>query len=235
MNMPEINDCQICGTPAPIIPGLCEGVAGYRLIRNPWSQTPDFLDGNLHYSCLKESDKKAEFFREFTRMAQAGHEEVASLDGSPPPLTRMGLGMREIFSGTECCIYQSGVSDRWMVVKRTGPWFRLSKRELSDITRGAVPRSPDEVIPYRLPVDLGGDIGKYGLRELLAALGVQDRYAPIDELEKVEYEFIDYYPPKRVLEYVARAPLAIPMEARAFLADYAKSYTPVSFADEEDA
>lgn len=234
--MPDINDCQICGRPAPLVPGQCEGVAGYRLIRNPWSDTPAFLDGNLHFSCLTESEKRDEFFAEFTHMVQAGHEEVESLDGSLPPLTRMGLGMTEIFSGSECAVFQSGVSDRWMVVNRAGPWFRLRKEDLPGIARGDVLHSPDEVIPYRLPVDLGSEIQEYGLSDLLALLGVADRYAPASELSDVRYEFVDYYPPKHLLEYVASAPLTLPDEARSFLAEYAKTYTPVTFEeDSEDA
>ncbi|MGA5363229.1 hypothetical protein [Streptomyces purpurascens] len=233
-NMPDINECQICGAPAPPIPGQSDGVAGYRLIRDPWSATPSFLDGNLHFSCLEESGKSSDFYAEFTRMTQAGHEEIESLDGSPPPLTRMGLAMTQIFSGAECTVFQSGVSDRWMVVKRTGPWFRLSHEDLLNIGRGQVPRSPAEVIPYRLPVDLGNEIGEYGLHEMLDALGVADRYAPESELEGIEYEYVDYYPPKLLLEYAVRAPLSIPQEAHAFLADYIESYIPVSFEDEED-
>ncbi len=232
--MPDINECQICGSPAPLIPGQCDGIAGYRLIRDPWSSVPAFLDGNLHFSCLESSNERSVFFHEFTRMVQSGHQEVPSLDGSLPPLTRMGLAMTEIFSGSECCIYQSGVSDRWMVVKRTGPWFRLRKEDLPDLTRGDIPRSPAEVLPYRLPVDLGSSINTYDLHGLLTALGVEDRYAPADELQNVEYEFVDYYPQKRVLEYSVRASLAIPEEARFFLAEYAKNYVPVRFEDEED-
>ncbi|WP_240436533.1 hypothetical protein [Streptomyces sporangiiformans] len=233
--MPDINECQICGTTAPPVPGQCEEVTGYRLIRNPWSREPSFLDGNLHFSCLEESDESAEFFDEFTRMLQAGHEEIESLDGSLPPLTRMGLGMTQIFAGSECCIFQSGVSDRWMVVKRTGPWFHLRHADLLAIASGTSPKSPAAVIPYRLPIDPGSEVGEWSLPELLAALGVEDRYAATANLEGVEYEVVDYYPPKHLLEYVAAAPLPIPDEARAFLASHAETYTPVSFEDEQDS
>lgn len=233
--MPDVNECQICGTSAPLIPGLCDGVAGYRLIRDPWAGRPSFLDGNLHFSCLAESERNSVFFAEFTRMLQAGHEEVDSLDGTPPPLTRMGLGMRQIFSGSECCVFESGVSDRWMVVKRTGPWFRLRREDLADIERGRTPLSPSEVAPYRLPVDLVSEVGDMSLPELLSALRLAERYAPAADLERVAYEFVDYYAPKQLLEYVARAPLSLPEEARGFLADYAKPYTPVAFEDEERA
>lgn len=234
--MPDINDCQICGRPAPLVPGQCEGVAGYRLIRNPWTDSPAFLDGNLHFSCLAESGKSDEFFLEFTRMVQAGHEEIDSLDGSPPPLTRMGLGMTQIFSGSECAVFQSGVSDRWMVVDRTGPWFRLRKEDLPGMAGRGILRSPAEVIPYRLPVDLGSEIREYGIADILAVLGVADRYAPASELGDIEYEFVDYYPSKQLLEYVASAPLPLPEEARSFLSEYAKSYTPITFEEEgEDA
>ncbi|MET9758671.1 hypothetical protein ABZ016_06390 [Streptomyces sp. NPDC006372] len=209
-------------------------MAGYRLIRDPWSTSPSFLDGNLHFSCLEESDKSAEFSTEFTRMIQAGHEEIDSLDGSLPPLTRMGLAMNRIFSGTECSVFQSGVSDRWMVVKHTGLWFRLSYEDLLSIGRGEVPRSPAEVITYRLPVDLGNEIGEYGLPAVLAMLGVADRYAPESELTGIDYEYVDYYPPKQLLDYVVRAPLSIPREAHSFLAEYVTSYTPVTFEDEEN-
>ncbi|MCX5361595.1 hypothetical protein OG864_23075 [Streptomyces sp. NBC_00124] len=232
MITPDINDCQICGAPAPLVPGRCEEVVGYRLMRNPWSETPAFLDGNLHFSCLENSDKGPDFFLEFTRMVQAGHEEIESLDGSLPPLTRMGLGMTQIFSGPECVILQSGVSDRWMVVKRTGPWFRLGKEDLPTLARRGVVRSPAAVIPYRLPVDLGSDVRGYGLPEVLAALGVADRYAPASELDDVEYEFVDYHSSKRLLEYVVGAPLTLPEEARSFLADHVKSYVPVTFGEE---
>ncbi|MFD8224540.1 hypothetical protein ACFV16_10265 [Streptomyces massasporeus] len=233
--MPDITECQICGASAPPVPGLCDGVAGYRLIRDPWSAVPSFLDGNLHFSCLEESDRNAEFFDEFTHMLRAGHEEIDSLDGSPPPLTRMGLAMTPIFSGTECSVFQSGVSDRWMVVKRTGPWFRLKHEDLLAIGRGEVPRSPAEVVRYRLPFDLSDEITEYGLSELLGALGVADRYGSEKELAGIAYEYVDYYAPKRLLEYEVRAPLAIPQEAHSFLVDYAQTYTPVSFEDEENA
>ncbi|MEU0893273.1 hypothetical protein [Streptomyces massasporeus] len=233
--MPDIDECQICGAAAPPVPGLCDGVAGYRLIRDPWSAAPSFLDGNLHFSCLEESDRNPEFFDEFTHMLRAGHEEIDSLDGSAPPLTRIGLAMTSIFSGTECSVFQSGVTDRWMVVKQTGPWLRLKHEDLLAIGRGEAPRSPAEVARYRLPFDLSDEITEFGLSELLEALGVADRYAPEEELASIAYEYIDYYAPKRLLEYVVRAPLVIPQEAHAFLVDYARTYTPVSSEDEENA
>ncbi|WP_405647121.1 hypothetical protein [Streptomyces sp. NBC_00019] len=95
-----------------------------------------------------------------------------------------------------------------MVVKRTGPWFRLGKEDLPALARRGVVRSPAEVIPYRLPVDLGS------------------------ELEDVEYEVVDYHPSKRLPEYVAGAPLTLPEEAPSFLADHVKSYVPVTFGEE---
>ncbi|WP_405768985.1 hypothetical protein [Streptomyces sp. NBC_01538] len=229
--MPDLNRCQICGNPAPPIPGQCEEVTGYRLIRDPWAPAPSFLDGNLHFSCLEESDRNTEFLADFTRMLQAGHEEVASLDGSLPPLTRMGLSMISIFSGEECSVFQSEVADRWMVVKRTGPWFRLRHTDLLRIAEGIAPKSPSEAITYRLPIDLGHQVAEWDLSELLTALGVEDRYATPAGSERVEYEVLDYYPPKLLLEYAAVAPLPIPTEARTFLADYATTYTPIRFDD----
>ncbi|MEU4049177.1 hypothetical protein AB0F09_08165 [Streptomyces olivaceus] len=228
MKMPDINECQICGEPAPLITGQCEGVAGYRLLRDPWASKPSFLDGNLHFSCLTESDRNALFFEEFTKMLRAGHEEVDSLDGSLPPLTRMGLGMTEVFSGIECCVFQSGVADRWMVVKRTGPWFRLCLEDVTELALGVTPSSSSDVVPYRLPMDIGSDVTELSFPSLLSALGVADRYEP----EFVEYEAIDYYPPKLLLEYVARTPLRLPEEAVTFLSGYIKSYTPVNYDDE---
>lgn len=233
--MPDVNNCQICGAPAPPVPGRCDGVTGYRLMRDPWAPVPSFLDGNLHFSCIAKSEKKNEFLNEFTHMLQAGHEEVPSLDGSPPPLTRMGLSMTEIFSGSESSVFQSILTDRWMVVRHDGSWTSLRHRDLLDIARGAVPRSPADVTVYRLPVDIGEEVGRYNLPELLTALGVADRYGTSAELERIEYECLDYYAPKRILEYAACAPLDIPDEARAFLTHHAESYTPVSYEDEEGA
>ncbi|WP_224297117.1 hypothetical protein [Streptomyces olivaceus] len=228
VKVPDINECQICGAPAPPITGQCEEVTGYRLLRDPWAPKPSFLDGNLHFSCLTESDQSALFFDEFTRMLRAGHEEVASLDGSFPPLTRMGLGMTQIFSGTECCVFQSRVADRWVVVKRTGPWFRLALQDVTELGRSITPNPPSDVVPYRLPVDLDSDVRELSLPALLSALKVADRYEP----DFVEYEVIDYYPPKLLLEYVARAPLRLPEEAVAFLSAHIERYTPVRHHDE---
>jgi hypothetical protein len=228
-----ISACQICGAPAPLVPGLSDTVMGYRLLRDPWSDRPSFLDGNLHFSCLERSDKNAVFHEEFTRMLRAGHEEVASVDGSLPPLTRTGLSMWEVFRGVECSVFQSGLADRWLVVKRTGPWFGLGLDDLRDIARGGTPVSPAHVIPYRLPSDLAGSIEAYDLPGLLTALGVADAY-PAGLLARVEYEFVDYYPPKRILEYVARTPLPIPEEARAFLAEHIAHCRPVEFGEGED-
>ncbi|MFE9249964.1 hypothetical protein [Streptomyces sp. NPDC007088] len=233
--MPDMNECQICGAPAPPLPGQCEEVTGYRLIRNPWSPTPSFLDGNLHFSCLEASERRGEFFEEFTRMVRAGHEQIDSLDGSPPPLTRTGLGMTQIYAGSECLVFESGVSDRWMVVRRTGPWYRLSHRDLLDISAGRAPHSPADVVPYPLPREPGSGIAEWDLPELLTFLGVADRYAPPDELERAEYEFVDYYAPKRLLDYAVRAPLPLPREAREFLKGYAQEYVPVTFPDENEA
>ncbi|MFD4545639.1 hypothetical protein [Streptomyces sp. NPDC058466] len=231
--MPDINCCQICGAAAPPIEGYCGEIVGYRLVRDPWAGAPSFLDGNIHFSCLEESDRRERFFDEFTHLVQAGHEEIDSLDGSLPPLTRMGLGMFRIFSGTECDIFQSRVSDRWMVVKKSGPWFSLNYSQLQEIVHGALPTSPADVTRYRLPVDPGPQIAELGLTELLAALGVEERYATVADPAHVEYRFVDYYPPKHLLDYVARAPLPLPGEARAFLATYAETYVPVTFDDEE--
>ncbi|MFJ8810735.1 hypothetical protein [Streptomyces sp. NPDC102490] len=136
--------------------------------------------------------------------------------------------MTEIFSGAECCVFQSGVADRWMVVNRNGPWFRLHLEDITEIARGVIPRSSSDVVPYRLPVDLGSDVMELSLASLLSVLGVADRYEP----DVVEYEAIDYYPPKLLLEYVARAPLHLPREAVAFLTEYVQSYSPVSYDEE---
>ncbi|MEU6222651.1 hypothetical protein [Streptomyces sp. NPDC047042] len=229
--MPDLNRCQICGDPAPPIPGQCEEVTGYRLIRDPWAAVPAFLDGNIHFSCLEGSDRSTEFLVDFTRMLQAGHEEVVSLDGSLPPLTRMGLSMTSIFSGSECSVFQSTVADRWMVVKRTGPWYRLRHTDLLRIAEGITPKSPSEAITYRLPMDLGAQVSEWNLPELLTALGVEGRYATSAGPEPVEYEVLDYYPPKLLLEYAAVASLPIPAEALIFLAEYATTYAPIRFDD----
>ncbi|WP_245235142.1 hypothetical protein [Streptomyces violaceorubidus] len=63
---------------------------------------------------------------------------------------------------------------------------------------------------------------------LLSVLGVVDRYEP----DVMEYEAIDYYSPKLLLEYTARAPLRLPREAVVFLTEYAQDYSPVSYDDE---
>ncbi|WP_326786178.1 hypothetical protein [Streptomyces sp. NBC_00151] len=232
--MPDINRCQICGEAAPPIDGQCGEITGYRLVRDPWSDSPSFLDGNLHFSCLEQSDRRGEFHAEFVHLVQAGHEEIPGLEASHPPLTRMGLSMRPVFSGDECDIFQSRMSDRWMLVKKTGPWFGFGLPQLRAIDSGALPVSSSDVTRYRLPVDLGDEVGAYGLSELLEALGVAHRYADAAEPARVEYRFVDYYAPKRLLDYVAAAPLPLPEEAVAFLAAHAKTYNPVAF-DEEDA
>ncbi|WP_406373865.1 hypothetical protein OG788_26330 [Streptomyces sp. NBC_00647] len=230
--MHDINCCQICGKPAPPVDGWCGEVIGYRLVPDPWAASPSFLDGNLHFSCLEESDKREAFHGEFLRFVQAGHEEVDSLDGTLPPLTRMGLGMSPVFSGDACDIFQSRVSDRWMVVKKCGPWLGLGLPQLRAISEGAPPVSPSDVTRYRLPVDLGDQVGAYGLADLLGALGVRHRYADAADPARVEYRFVDYYAPKRLLDYIAVARLPLPDEARAFLAAHARTYTPVTFDDE---
>lgn len=232
--MPDINRCQICGEAAPPIDGQCGEITGYRLVRDPWSDSPSFLDGNLHFSCLEESGRRGEFHAEFVHLVQSGHEEIPGLESSHPPLTRMGLSMRPVFSGDACDIFQSRLSDRWMLVKKTGPWFGFGLPQLRAIGSGEIPVSASEVTRYRLPVDLGDKVGRYGLSELLESLGVAHRYADADELARVQYRFRDYYAPKRLIDYVAVAPLPLPEEARTFLAAHAKTYTPVTF-DEEDA
>ncbi|MFD9463691.1 hypothetical protein [Streptomyces sp. NPDC060027] len=232
--MHDVNCCQICGTPAPPVDGWCGEVIGYRLIPDLWAASPSYLDGNLHFSCLEESDERAAFHGEFLRFVQAGHEEVDSLDGTGtlPPLTRMGLGMFPVFSGDECDIFQSQVSDRWMVVKKCGPWLGLGLPQLRAIGEGTLPVSPSDVTRYRLPIDLGDQVGTCGLSDLLRSLGVAHRYADAADLARVEYRFVDYYAPKRLLDYVAATPLPLPEEATAFLAAYAKTYSPVTFDDE---
>ncbi|MFD6490997.1 hypothetical protein [Streptomyces sp. NPDC060188] len=227
--MPDINRCQICGEAAPPVEGQCGEITGYRLVRDPWAGSPAFLDGNLHFSCLEQSDERAQFHAEFVKLVQAGHEEVAGLDGSQAAFTRMGLGMLPVFSGDACDIFQSQVSDRWMVVKKTGPWFGLGLSQLRVIGGGGTPASPADVTRYRLPSDLGDEIGGYGLPELLQRLGVTHRYPDAAE---VQYRFVDYYAPKNLLDYIASAPLPLPDEARDFLAAHAKTYTPVTFDDE---
>ncbi|MFD5516124.1 hypothetical protein [Streptomyces sp. NPDC127066] len=142
--------------------------------------------------------------------------------------------MRPVFAGDECDIFQSRMSDRWMLVKKTGPWFGFGLPQLRAIDSGALPVSSSDVTRYRLPVDLGDEVGAYGLSELLEALGVAHRYADAAELTRVEYRLVDYYAPKRLLDYVAAAPLPLPEEAVVFLAAHAKTYNPVTF-DEEDA
>ncbi|WP_406838380.1 hypothetical protein ACICHK_23035 [Streptomyces sp. AHU1] len=231
--MDDIYCCRICGEAAPPIEGFCEEIIGYRLIRDPWADTPSFLDCNLHFSCLEESGNRDRFHSEFLRFVQAGHEEIEGPDGPLPPLTRMGLGMFPVFSGDECDIFQSRVSDRWAVVRRTGPWLGLGLSQLRVIGAGGVPVSPSDVTRYRLPADLGDQVGDYDLPGLLGALGVTHRYSDPARLARVEYRFVDYYPPKRLLDYVAAVPLDLPEEARGFLAAHAQTYKPVTF-DEQD-
>ncbi|MFD5814877.1 hypothetical protein [Streptomyces sp. NPDC127038] len=227
--MPDINRCQICGEAAPPIDGQCGEITGYRLVRDPWSDGPAFLDGNLHFSCLERSDKREEFHAEFVRLVQAGHEEVPGLDASHPPLTRMGLGMAPVFSGDECDIFQSELADRWMLVRKTGPWFGFGLSQLRAIGSGDIPFSDSDVNRYRLPVDPGDEVATYGLSDLLESLGVAHRYEDATGLARVKYRFIDYYAPKQLIDYVAVAPLPLPEEARTFLAAHAKTYTPVTF------
>lgn len=220
--MPDVNSCQICGEPGLLVPGLCGAVDGYRLVRDPWASTPSFLDGTLHFSCLAAAAETPRFVEDFTQMLQAGHEEIASLNGTPPPLTRMGLSMTEVFSGSECCVFMSRLAGTWMVVNRRGAWFPLQRSDLSDIARGVLPRSRPAVVTHRLPQDLGDRIRDHGLADLLEALGVRDRYGTAEHLAQVSYEFIDYHPPRRILEYAVTAPLPVPAEARTFLAHQAE-------------
>ncbi|CAM5475238.1 hypothetical protein STENM327S_08291 [Streptomyces tendae] len=147
INMPDVNECQICGAPAPLITGQCDSVAGYRLLRDPWAPKPSFLDGNLHFSCLSESDRNGLFFDEFTRMLRAGHEEIESLDGSLPPLTRMGLGMTEIFSWhrmlrvpeRRCRSLDGGETQRAVVPSTPGRHYGTRPRRRSPIFLGRRP------------------------------------------------------------------------------------------------
>jgi hypothetical protein len=231
--MDDINHCRICGDPAPPIEGFCGEIIGYRLVRDLWAASPSFLDANLHFSCLEQSDERGRFHAEFVHLVQAGHEEIPGLEASHPPLTRMGLSMRPVFSGDECDIFQSRMSDRWMLVKKTGPWIGFGLPQLQAIRSGSHPVSSSDVTRYRLPVDLGDEVGAYGLSELLESLGVAHRYGDATEPARVEYRFVDYYPPKRLLDYVAVTRLPLPAEAVAFLAAHAKTYKPVTF-DEED-
>ncbi|MFI0967436.1 hypothetical protein ACH4S8_39510 [Streptomyces sp. NPDC021080] len=232
--MPDINRCQICGEAAPPIEGQCGEIIGYRLLRDPWSDSPSFLDGNLHFSCLEESGEREQFHAEFVHLAQVGHEEIPGLEPSHPPLTRMGLSMVPVFSGDECDIFQSQRADRWLLVRKTGPWFGFGLPQLRVIGSGGIPFSDAEVNRYRLPVDLGDEVGTYGLSELLESLGVAHRYADAAELARVEYGFRDYYAPKQLIDYVAMVPLPLPEEARTFLAAHAKTYTPVTFDEDEE-
>ena len=229
----DISLCQICGEAAPPIDGQCGEIIGYRLLRDQWSGSPSFLDGNLHFSCLEQSEEREAFHAEFVHLAQAGHEEIPGLEESHPPLTRSGLSMFPVFSGDECDIFQSRKADRWMLVRKTGPWFGFGLPQLRAIGSGGIPVSASEVTRYRLPVDLGDEVGTYGLSELLEAIGVAHRYADTTELARVKYRFVDYYAPKNLIDYVAVAPLPFPEEARTFLAAHAKTYTPVTFDDED--
>ncbi|MET7988125.1 hypothetical protein [Streptomyces sp. NPDC005281] len=137
--------------------------------------------------------------------------------------------MAPVFSGDECDIFQSELADRWMLVKKTGPWFDFGLPQLQAIGSGEVPFSASDVTRYRLPVDLGDEVASYGLSDLLESLGVAHRYEDATELARVKYRFADYYAPKQLIDYVAVAPLPLPEEARAFLAAHAKTYTPVTF------
>ncbi|MFE2532892.1 hypothetical protein [Streptomyces sp. NPDC059371] len=126
------------------------------------------------------------------------------------------------------------LSDGWMLVKKNGPWFGFGLPQLRAIGSGGIPVSDSEVTRYRLPVGLGDAVGTYGLSELPESLGVAHHYTDAAEPARVEYRFRDYYAPKRLIDYVAVAPLPLPEEARTFLAAYAKTYAPVTF-DEGDA
>ncbi|MFE1286633.1 hypothetical protein [Streptomyces sp. NPDC058751] len=125
------------------------------------------------------------------------------------------------------------MSDRWMLVKKTGPWFGFGLPQLRAIGSGGIPLSASEVTRYRLPADLGGEVGAYGLSGLLEALGVAHRYAEAAELARAQYRFVDYYAPKKLIDYVAVTPLPLPEEARTFLTAHAKTYTPVTFGEED--
>ncbi|AEW95387.1 MULTISPECIES: hypothetical protein [Streptomycetaceae] len=231
----EGHACEICGRPAPEVDGWAARIPGYRLVRAPWrSGDRWFVDGPLHFSCLRELPDPGEFSREFTAMATGSHEPFeVEIGGAREVLARNGLDYRtEIFSGELCRIFRHGTMNRWLVVEHSGPWYGLDQSQLKEIAAGRPVRSAGGETVFVMPEDPGDDIYHWGLGDLLGHLGVLDRYPALIDQPDLAYEFFEYYPPKRVLAYFLVNTVPLPEEAVAFLRDYAARYEPVRYPED---
>ncbi|MEK8171534.1 hypothetical protein NKH77_25270 [Streptomyces sp. M19] len=113
-------------------------IPSYRLVRAPW-RSGEFIDGFLHFVCLREHGERGEFIQDFVSMATSHDEKIETrVNGEIHSLDRVGLGCtREIFSGESCRVMKSEVSDSWLVLEDEGPWFGVGRRQIEDLARGA--------------------------------------------------------------------------------------------------
>ena len=225
--------CRICRCPAPAVEGWVGEIPGYRLVPTQWPDDGPFLDGALHFSCLRDSAERFDFARDFRAAVVGGHEVLTvEIAGRTEELTRTGLGYaEEVFSGVTCRIYRSAVSDRWMVLEDDGPWFGVGPKQLKAIRLGEPVLSSGDEVRYALPAEPGTAVDRWQLADLFDFLGVRHRYGDLLESRDVTYEFLGYHAPKRILSYSVVNPIPLPEESVTFLRTYAAEYTPIRFPE----
>ncbi|MEV6317395.1 hypothetical protein [Streptomyces sp. NPDC051776] len=227
----ELTSCLFCGQFVLQIPGWTSSIPSYRLMRAAWEPQHRFVEGSLHFSCLRRSDVRHEFRSEFHSIATGhGREITFESAGQEHTLEQPGLGYtKSLFTGTQCEIYRSEVTDSWLVLEQAGPWFLLDANQLKEIGEGRPARSGGDVERIALPKDPGPELASASLSELLEYLRLDAVHKGLEDEAEAEYEFWDYYAPKRILEYSLETSLPLPREAVEFLKDYLHRYEPINF------
>ena len=228
MDDDDTTSCRICRELVLQIPGWTVYIPSYWLLRAGWDADREFFEGPLHLSCLEQWEHREAFQRE-TAGILTGRGCTLTFAGTDFTMNQPGFCFSELlYQDADCAIYRNTATDRWLVLTAQS-WETLGPRELRAIGHGDPVRLDGGVDRVALPEDPGPGIGSATLPELLDLFGSRDRYPGLLENGSPDYQFWDYYPRKRILQYSVEIALTLPASAVEFLGEYAHTYAPLSF------
>lgn len=223
--------CPFCGRYVFPVPGWTATIAVYHAFPVAWESGQEHFFGSLHFSFLRESPQRAVFVESFLRFATSTYYSDELGNPRPGLYFTVPVHTAETFR-----IFRHGVSDELLVVENDGPWFFLPATSFPGLRRGELPRGGGGVGSVVLPES--GSVEKEGqgmrrwpLEELLTRVGVRDLYEDVLAIGRPAYEFFDFYPPKRILDYSVTALEPLSREARDYLAEYVGDYVPFELPD----
>ncbi|WP_151772377.1 hypothetical protein [Streptomyces abyssomicinicus] len=235
MDDDDITSCRLCGEFVLQIPGATGIVHSYWLLRATWNPDHQFFHGPLHFSCLAQWKHREPFRKELAGILTGrGRTLTLEVEGIEHTLEQPGFSYSErLHQDADCAIYRNTATDRWLVLTAQASWITLGPQQVRALGQGAPARVEGGVDRVALLEDPGPNIQSATLPELLDLLGSRERYPGVLENGSPDYQFWEYHPRKRVLEYSVKIDLPLPVSAVEFFTEYAHSYEPISFENLE--